>query len=110
MEVKPDSVEMLIKLVLTDISQKGYSSVQPFSIGKVEERMMQFANSNAITLASDELYMSAKQLQHCMRASKATKGLVVADADLIGFPQNRFQMDLYFDGNVSSTQTGSKSL
>ena len=98
MEVKPDSVEMLIKLVLTDISQKGYSSVQPFSIGKVEDRMMQFANSNAITLASDELYMSAKQLQHCMRASKATKGLVVTDADLIGFPQNRFQMDLYYDG------------
>ena len=60
--------------------------------------MQQFAQANAVTLASDELYMSAKQLQHCMRASKATKGLVVADADLIGFPQNRFQMDLYYDG------------
>ena len=60
--------------------------------------MMHFAQTNAIMLASDELYMSAKQLQHCMRASKATKGLVVNDADLIGFPQNRFQMDLYYDG------------
>ena len=60
--------------------------------------MMQFAQANTITLASDELYMSAKQLQHCMRASKATKGLVVSDADLICFPQNRFQMDLYYDG------------
>jgi len=60
--------------------------------------MSLFAQTNAITLASDELYMSAKQLQHCMRASKATKGLVVTDADLIGFPQNRFQMDLYYDG------------
>ena len=60
--------------------------------------MMQFAQANAIILASDELYMSAKQLQHCMRASKATKGLVVADDDLIGFPQNRFQMDIYYDG------------
>ena len=80
------------------IHQKGYSSVQPFSIGKVEERMMQFAQANNVILASDELYMSAKQLQHCMRASKATKGLVVTDADLIGFPQNRFQMDLYYDG------------
>ena len=98
MELKSDAIETLIKSVLTDINQKGYSSVQPFSIGKVEERMMQFANSNAITLASDELYMSAKQLQHSMRASKATKGLVVTDADLIGFPQNRFQMDLYYDG------------
>ncbi len=60
--------------------------------------MMLFAQVNVINLASDELYMSAKQLQHCMRASKATKGLVVTDADLIGFPQNRFQMDLYYDG------------
>ena len=110
MEISENTIESLIVTVLGDIRQKGYSSVQPFSIGKVEERMQQFAQANAVTLASDELYMSAKQLQHCMRASKATKGLVVADADLIGFPQNRFQMDLYFDGNVSSTQTGSKSL
>jgi hypothetical protein len=84
--------------VLSDIHQKGYSSVQPFAIGKVEARMMQFAQTNAITLASDDLYMSAKQLQHCMRASKGAKGLVVDDADLIGFPQNRFQMNLYYDG------------
>ena len=60
--------------------------------------MINFALANAVTLASDELYMSAKQLQHCMRASKAAKGLVVNDADLIGFPQNRLQMDLYYDG------------
>ena len=93
-----NSIESQIAAILSDIRQKGYSSVQPFSIGKVEERMTLFAQVNAITLASDELYMSAKQLQHCMRASKATKGLVVTDADLIGFPQNRFQMDLYYDG------------
>ena len=98
MELKSDAVETMIESVLTDISQKGYSSVQPFSIGKIEERMMQFAQTNSITLASDELYMSAKQLQHCMRASKATKGLVVTDEDLIGFPQNRFLMNLYYDG------------
>ena len=60
--------------------------------------MMQFALDNNVTLASDELYMSAKQLQHSMRASKDAKGLVVADVDLINFPKNRFQMDLYYDG------------
>ena len=98
METSENTIESLIVTVLGDIRQKGYSSVRPFSIGKVEVRMQQFAQANAVTLASDELYMSAKQLQHCMRASKATKGLVVADADLIGFPQNRFQMDLYYDG------------
>ena len=59
---------------------------------------MQFAQANNVILASDELYMSAKQLQHSMRASKDAKGLVVADSDLINFPKNRFQMDLYYDG------------
>ena len=92
-----NSIESQIAAVLSDIHQKGYSSAQPFSIGKVEQRMLLFAQANAVTLASDELYMSAKQLQHCMRASKNAKGLVVADIDLIGFPQKRFQMDLYYD-------------
>ncbi len=98
METETNSFEELIATVLDDISQKGYSSVQPFSIGKVEVRMTLFAQINAISLASDELYISAKQLQHCMRASKVTKGLVVDAAELIGFPNNRFQMDLYYDG------------
>ena len=98
METSGKTIESQIAAILSDIHQKGYSSVQPFSIGKIEERMMLFAQANAITLASDELYMSAKQLQHCMRASKATKGLVVTDAELIDFPQNRFQMELYYDG------------
>ena len=84
-ETSEKTIESQIAAILSDIRQKGYSSVQPFNIGKVEARMIQFAQANAITLASDELYISAKQLQHCMRASKATKGLVVADADMIGF-------------------------
>ena len=92
------AVEELITSVLEDIHQKGYSSALPFSIGKVEKRMMLFAKTNAVTLGSDDLYMSAKQLQHCMRTSKVTKGLVVADADLIAFPKNRFNMELYYDG------------
>ena len=93
-----NTIESQIALVLSDIRQKGFSSVQPFSIGKVEERMMLFAQTNNVTLASDDLYMSAKQLQHSMRGSKVAKGLVVADSDLINFPQSRFQMDLYYDG------------
>ena len=98
METTENNIESVIAAVLDDIREKGYSSIQPFSVGKVELRMIQFAQVNNITLASDELYMSAKQLQHCMRASKGAKGLVVDDADLIAFPQSRFQMDLYYDG------------
>ena len=98
METEGKSVEELIAAVLDDISQKGFSSVMPFSIGRVEVRMVQFADANGIELASDELYMSAKQLQHSMRASKNAKGLVVDAAELIAFPQSRFSMELYYDG------------
>ena len=107
METTKTTIESLIAAVLCDLRQHGYSSVQPFCIGKVEERMMLFAQNNAITLASDALYMSAKQLQHCMRASKASKGLVVDDADLIAFPQQRFQMDLYYDSECFIYTNGS---
>ena len=93
-----EKIEDIISKVLLDIRQNGYSLLQPFVIGKVEVRMLQFAQVNNIPLGGDELYMSAKQLQHCLRASKDAKGLTVDDSDLIGFPQNRFQMDLYYDG------------
>ncbi len=98
METVTDSIEELIAAVLDDIRQKGFSSVLPFSVGEVETRMLQFADANGIELGSNELYMSAKQLQHCMRASKGAKGLVVDDNDLIAFPKKRFSMDLYYDG------------
>ena len=92
------TIEELITTVLIDIQQKGFSAVQPFSIGDVEQRMIQFAQDNEITLASNQLYMSAKQLQHCMRASKDAKGLVVSQDELVRFPTTRFKMDLYYDG------------
>ena len=66
METESKTIEELIATVLDDISQKGYSSIMPFSIGKVETRMIQFADDNRILLGSDELYISSKQLQHCM--------------------------------------------
>ena len=62
MDAEKPSVETLIATVLTDIQQKGYSSIQPFDIGEVEERMIQFAQANGVMLGRDRLYMSAKQL------------------------------------------------
>ena len=98
MDAETPSVETLIATVLADIQRQGYSSIQPFDIGEVEQRMMLFAEANNITLGSDRLYISAKQLQHCMRASKQAKGLVVSTDELIQFPASRFQMELYYDG------------
>ena len=50
MELKYDAIETLIKSVLTDISQKGYSSVQPFSIGKYKK-----------LATRDQLYLKVKE-------------------------------------------------
>ena len=72
--------------IIEDIRRDGFSKVLPFSIGKVETRMSIFAKENNIELASDEIYMSSKQIAHSMRDSKASKGLVVSD------------MDLFYDG------------
>ena len=60
--------------------------------------MKHFAQNNGIALACEQLYMSAKQLQHCMRTSKGAKGLVVSAEELVRFPKSRFKMDLYYDG------------
>ena len=49
METTGNNIESLIAAVLGDIRQKGYSSIQPFSVGKVEMRMIQFAQVNFIT-------------------------------------------------------------
>lgn len=98
METGTKLIEELIAAVLDDFREKGFSSVMPFSIGSVEIRMSQFADANGIELASEELYMSAKQLQHSMRASKNVKGLVVEASELISFPESRFSMVLYYDG------------
>ena len=70
MDIDQTSIEELITSVLVDIQQKGFSAIQPFSIGDIEQRMKSYAETNNIVLACDQLYMSAKQLQHCMRASK----------------------------------------
>ena len=98
MESDKPTIEEQITAVLIDIEQKGFSAIQPFCIGNVEERMILFAQANNVTLACEQLYMSAKQLQHCMRASKGAKGQVVSAEELVRFPKSRFKMDLYYDG------------
>ena len=70
MDSEKPSVEELIATVLSDIQQKGYSSIQPFDIGEVEGRMIQFTQANGVMLGSDRLYMSAKQSSSSIRTTK----------------------------------------
>ena len=43
MESDKPTIGEQITAVLSDIEQKGFSAIQPFSIGDVEQRMIQFA-------------------------------------------------------------------
>ncbi|MBQ9644729.1 MAG: hypothetical protein IJV24_00025 [Prevotella sp.] len=69
MDAETLSVETLIATVLADIQQKGYSSIQPFDIGEVEQRMMLFAEANNITLGSDRLSVYQCQATATLYAS-----------------------------------------
>ena len=62
--------ERTIAVVLAEIREEGHSKIMPFDIGGVEIRMLRYAAINGITLGSDRLYMSAKQLTHAIRQSK----------------------------------------
>lgn len=79
---------------------------RPFSIGRVERRMADFAKDNGITLASNSVYMSVKSITHSRRKSKQEKDLIVSDNDLIGFHSSRRRMDLCYDGNKFAQGVG----
>lgn len=89
-----------IRAVLYDIKTYGYSKRNPFSVGKVEKRMSDYAQRNGIELGSKNIYMSAKSITHAQRLTKQSKRLSVADYELIHFPNSRKRMKLYFDHNV----------
>ena len=89
-----------IRAVLLDFKMYGYSKRKPFTIGKVEKRMSDYAQQNGIILGSNSIYMSVKSLTHSQRLSKQAKKLSVADYELINFPKARKRMRLYFDNNT----------
>ncbi len=74
MDSEKPSVEELISTVLSDIQQKGYSSILPFDIGEVEGRMIQFAQANGVMLGSDRLYMSASSCSIVCALLRIPKG------------------------------------
>lgn len=88
-----------IARVLSDIRRQGFSSVSPFSVGQVEKRMKDYAESHGITLGSKEIYMSSRSISHTIRDSKQAKGLAVSVNDMLSFPKSRRKMELFYDGH-----------
>jgi len=88
-----------IKEALEEYEEKGFTAIQPFSIGKIETRMALFANRHGITLGSKSLYFTSKSIAHPNRATKKSKGLAISDKDFEEFPSYRRKMDLFWDGD-----------
>lgn len=91
-----------IRAVLMDFKLYGYSKRKPFTIGKVEKRMSDYAKSKGVVLGTKSIYMSVKSLTHSERIFKKAKKLSVADYELISFPKARKRMKLYFDNNIDT--------
>ena len=69
-------------------------STVPFTVGDVESRMKSFADANGIELASDQLSMSPKQIQHALRDTKADVGKTITEDEMKSFPSRMSSMDL----------------
>lgn len=95
--VTPAEASAKISKVIADIQSKKYSSEQPFSIGKVDYEIKEFAKNNGITLASDDIYMSAAQIGHTLRDSKVERDIAISASHLEEFPLRRSSMELYHD-------------
>ena len=91
------NVKQKIRMVLDEYYAKGFTTTQPFPIGRVELRMKQYASENNITLGSKSLYFTPKSIAHPNRKSKKAKGLTISQMDFEDFPSNRNKMDLFWD-------------
>lgn len=94
-----DSLDVRNKIlkVYYDIQRQGYSKAAPFSIANVEDRMKSHADTNNVTIAGKEIYMSYSSLGHARRDSKVRDNIDVSINDLASFPSQMKDMDLYYD-------------
>ena len=73
-----------------------YSTMQPFTIGKVEDVMKKYAQENGIELADGGLYFSPKET-HGAKKKHDDKGISVSDEDILAFPEERKSMEIWWD-------------
>ena len=78
----PIQASIHIGNIVADIESKGYSQESPFTVGRIDPEMRQYANEHRIEIASDEIVMSVKQITHTLRESKAQKGKGISGMEL----------------------------
>lgn len=90
---------MKIRDVFRELRRNGFTTTEPFIIGRNEKRMTDYASANDITLGSKSLYFTSKSIAHANRTSKERKRLTIPARSYEDFPFKRKRMDLYWDGD-----------
>ncbi|MCM1333029.1 MAG: hypothetical protein NC248_10525 [Bacteroides sp.] len=88
-----------IMSVIEDIQKNGFSKQSPFTVGKVETALKEYAAQHGIEIGNGQLYMSPKQIAHTLRDLHADKGIDISPQQLASFPARRSNMNLYHDSN-----------
>lgn len=100
LSLSPEQASIRINVVVNELETQGISKIQPFTIGKIESEMKQYANENNIEMAGDEIVITVKQISHSLRGSKERDGKTVSPEHLAEFPTRRAGMEIYHDGKA----------
>lgn len=96
-----------IKQMLIDRMQKGYSSTQPFSIGKVGKDVERFFAERGFEISTTDMYFGYSTITHSERLSKGYKR--VSLTDMITFPMKKRYMHKYYDNQEGLIYTDYKN-
>lgn len=86
-----------IRHALECINEKRFSEVTPFSIGKVDKEIKEYAANHGLKLASEDIVMTPAQIAHTMRDKKVASGKAIPAKHLVEFPLRRSKMEIYYD-------------
>lgn len=100
LSLSPEQASIRINLVINELEAQGKSEIRPFTIGKIEPEMKNYARENNINMAGDEIVINVKQISHALRETKKQSGKSISPEHLAEFPIRRTKMELYHDGKA----------
>ncbi|MBR6466424.1 MAG: hypothetical protein IKS82_08315 [Bacteroidales bacterium] len=86
-----------IAAVLSELRVQGFSSREPYCLGRIEKRIRKFALSRKIHISGSKLFTNPRALSHMLRRIKKINGISVTERELCAFPISHTSMALYYD-------------
>ena len=95
--ISPSRAERKIRAIVERLKNGGYATGQFFSIGAIENRLLNDAKTRDIEVAKGHLYIDDKQVQHALRDAHIRDGVDVPIDDFVTFPDRLSIMELWYD-------------